>query len=234
MNSKHFLTISSLAIGVATAISAAPAGAVSITTGSLTFSDGAINSTPGGFSPLTGTSGNIFTVDFNRGNLATTTQATGTFATLIPGVSPIQAVGSPISPSTGNFAYVSGAPVGFFDYRLTNVNGLDFNFGSSVGVLNIASNSIFRGSFAGSGNPNFSLNPTPGVATFANGANTTPLVLANFDFSIGVNPDSTGSFGITVSAPTAAIPEPFTIIGTLIGGTAAFRMRKKLTSSVEK
>jgi hypothetical protein len=27
---------------------------------------------------------------------------------------------------------------------------------------------------------------------------------------------------------STAVPEPFTIIGTLIGGTAAFRMRKKL------
>ncbi|WP_396133686.1 PEP-CTERM sorting domain-containing protein [Chamaesiphon sp. OTE_75_metabat_556] len=32
-----------------------------------------------------------------------------------------------------------------------------------------------------------------------------------------------------VSAATAA-PEPFTIIGTLVGGTAAIRMRKKLKS----
>ncbi len=30
------------------------------------------------------------------------------------------------------------------------------------------------------------------------------------------------------SAPTTSVPEPFTIIGTLIGGTAALRMRKKL------
>ena len=31
-----------------------------------------------------------------------------------------------------------------------------------------------------------------------------------------------------VSGPQTAVPEPFTIIGTLIGGTAAFRLRKKL------
>ncbi|MCY7337684.1 MAG: PEP-CTERM sorting domain-containing protein [Chamaesiphon sp.] len=30
-----------------------------------------------------------------------------------------------------------------------------------------------------------------------------------------------------------AVPEPFTIIGTIIGGTAAFRMRKKLSNSVK-
>jgi hypothetical protein len=36
------------------------------------------------------------------------------------------------------------------------------------------------------------------------------------------------SFNITPAAPTS-VPEPFTIIGSLIGGTAAFRMKKKLS-----
>jgi hypothetical protein len=34
-----------------------------------------------------------------------------------------------------------------------------------------------------------------------------------------------------VSATSTAVPEPFTIVGTLIGGTAAFRMRKKLSAA---
>lgn len=44
-----------------------------------------------------------------------------------------------------------------------------------------------------------------------------------------------GGFGTTISgAPTAtAVPEPFTIVGTLIGGTAALRMRKKLKSATK-
>jgi hypothetical protein len=33
---------------------------------------------------------------------------------------------------------------------------------------------------------------------------------------------------VNVTAAAASVPEPFTIIGTLIGGTAAVRMRKKL------
>jgi hypothetical protein len=48
-----------------------------------------------------------------------------------------------------------------------------------------------------------------------------------------INP-KTGSaaFGSVVNASAAtAVPEPFTIIGTLIGGTAAVRMRKKLKAS---
>ena len=41
-----------------------------------------------------------------------------------------------------------------------------------------------------------------------------------------VNDRILSSFNI--SAQRTSVPEPFTIIGTLIGGTAAFRMRKKL------
>ncbi len=36
------------------------------------------------------------------------------------------------------------------------------------------------------------------------------------------------NYVVTVPLPATAVPEPFTVIGTLIGGTAAFRMRKKL------
>jgi hypothetical protein len=35
----------------------------------------------------------------------------------------------------------------------------------------------------------------------------------------------------TGSYPSASVPEPFTIIGTLVGGTAALRLRKKLKAS---
>jgi hypothetical protein len=50
------------------------------------------------------------------------------------------------------------------------------------------------------------------VSTFATTGTNTPFSIA---------------FAPTLSTPTA-VPEPFTIIGTLIGGTAALRMRKKL------
>ncbi len=44
-----------------------------------------------------------------------------------------------------------------------------------------------------------------------------------------------GGFGTTIpGTPTGtAVPEPFTIIGTLVGGTAALRMRKKLKSTAK-
>lgn len=45
-----------------------------------------------------------------------------------------------------------------------------------------------------------------------------------------------GGFGTAIpGAPTGtAVPEPFTIIGTLVGGTAALRMRKNLRATAKK
>jgi hypothetical protein len=54
----------------------------------------------------------------------------------------------------------------------------------------------------------------------------------NFDLSsipnLQVVLDSGQTFNVTQANYATAVPEPFTIIGTLIGGTAAFRMRKIL------
>jgi hypothetical protein len=60
------------------------------------------------------------------------------------------------------------------------------------------------------------------------------------NFSAGFN-TGTSFFGRTSAyavdilnvnnTTSTAVPEPFTVIGTLIGGTAAFRMRKKLKST---
>jgi hypothetical protein len=38
-------------------------------------------------------------------------------------------------------------------------------------------------------------------------------------------------FGTTNASTSTSVPEPFTVIGTLVGGTAALRMRKKLKSA---
>ncbi len=45
--------------------------------------------------------------------------------------------------------------------------------------------------------------------------------------------DNTGQFNVNVQAlsQSTSVPEPFTIIGTLVGGTAALRLRKKLKST---
>jgi hypothetical protein len=56
-----------------------------------------------------------------------------------------------------------------------------------------------------------------------------------FLVSTGFSPGESGAFTTTIDGPgnvsaSTSVPEPFTIIGTLVGGTAAMRMRKKLKS----
>jgi hypothetical protein len=53
------------------------------------------------------------------------------------------------------------------------------------------------------------------------------IVVSVISFPIAA---SAAPIGFTAPPPPTptAVPEPFTIIGTIIGGTAAFRMRKKL------
>ena len=51
------------------------------------------------------------------------------------------------------------------------------------------------------------------------------------NFVTGLNRPFGLIFGPDVPLSSTAVPEPFTIVGTLIGGTAALRMRKKLKDS---
>lgn len=58
---------------------------------------------------------------------------------------------------------------------------------------------------------------------FPSGQNSFNGRTANWAFDItGVD---------TATGPSTAVPEPFTIVGTIIGGTAALRMRKKLKAT---
>jgi hypothetical protein len=62
------------------------------------------------------------------------------------------------------------------------------------------------------------------------GTHTLQLVIAD----LGDNIYDSGVFlqaGSITATATTAVPEPFTVIGSIIGGTAAFRMRKKLKSN---
>lgn len=58
-----------------------------------------------------------------------------------------------------------------------------------------------------------------------------------FLVTTGFFPSQRGTFNNSITGNgnifvgSAAVPEPFTIVGTLIGGTAALRMRKKLKSA---
>ncbi|WP_310482155.1 PEP-CTERM sorting domain-containing protein [Chamaesiphon sp. VAR_48_metabat_403] len=209
--------ISSLAIGVAASLPAAPAQAVALNTGELVFQDGTSNF----FEDVTPIAGDTFAVTFNPGSLAFVTGASGSFSGSFP-VTPL-AYTIASSPATFTFAGINAANT--FDYRLTSGN-LPFTFTNGTN-LTVANNSLFRGSFnANTRGVDFGVINSTG-SFFSNSDGLVPTNALAFSF--GDIPAGTGgSYGIA-----ASVPEPFTIIGTIIGGTAAFRMKKKLSSSAK-
>jgi hypothetical protein len=110
--------------------------------------------------------------------------------------------------------------------------------GFNVGALLLGNSTIgfyqlFRANAAnGLGNPstptNLSLSNVSLASIFGSGlANGTVLEFRTNDSD---DFNNLGAFTVSgsINQATTAVPEPFTIIGTLIGGTAAVRMRKKL------
>ena len=121
-------------------------------------------------------------------------------------------------------AYGPGATVGQFDPSVPNYGSLLLG-NSALGYKQIFAANVDNG--LGSSAP-------PTTLSFSNislgslfGSGLTAGTVLNFQvYDVGYS-DNTGSFAVRGSID-AAVPEPFTIIGTLVGGTAAVRMRKKL------
>lgn len=217
MNSKYLVAICGLAIGATTAISAAPASAVTFNTGELDFGvftspfATAVNPVPG----------NTVAVTFNPSGTASILNSTQSFTTSFnPGTIGVTA------PSSVSLAYVSPT-----SYRLAN--DLVINFANNVGFT-LRQNSTFaltpstnNGILTGN---SFQLANNAG-SFFTSGADITNIPTLAFSFNdTGL---ASGGLYIAQASPTA-VPEPFTIIGTLVGGTAALRMRKKLIGAVSK
>ena len=232
------LAIGTLAIGASVGIAAAPAHAVFITNGQFAFNDGVLNTadtvpfdprnaivTPGS-KIITPVLGNEFTATFNNKNVVIVGTALGDFSTLFPNPT------SPVTSSSVGLRYDSGS-----NYKTTGE--LVFDFGTS-GTLSIASGSTFLNTPQGVSHSNFAYQGT--TASFVNNFNTTIIPITSFNFDVdniaSSNPANTspnGSYSLVTSIigapPSTAVPEPFTIIGTLVGGTAAVRMRKKLAAT---
>jgi hypothetical protein len=225
----QLLAIGSVALGVAAIIPAAPAQAISLTGGELDFSGKttgfytAVN-TGTGLAPVLAPS---FTFDFNK-NISNVAQqasvdfTTGPFASLYPSTP----VNSNISAPTGSFLLVGGPALGTFTYKLTN--NLDFLFASGVN-LHIGAGSTFDGFFSGTGNNTVSFGLNNPVGSYFSDTPNANLESLAFTFSDIRN--RTGSYSI--AAVSVTVPEPFTIIGSLVGGTAALRMRKKLKATTK-
>ncbi len=254
MNSKHFITIGSLAIGVATAISAAPASAVLLAPGSQLRFIGDVLNTSGTID--SGTVGNTFQGTFDTGGGGTVTRATGTFASIFAGVGPTTtSTGLKFSTSNPVFFEQVGPSSTVLGNDYIPTSDLVFIFpdtnGTSTapagGTLTLPANTRFLvtpATSTGTGSrSSFNIYTTPSFGgTFTNGSNTTNLNFTSFSFDVDnfdsnnpLNTSPNGSFSFVATVPDAtAVPEPFTIIGTILGGTAAMRMRKKLLGTVNK
>ena len=207
------IAISGLAIGAAATIPAAPAGAVLLNTGSLGFSDG----TSDFFTSVDQTS---YAVTFSPTQLALITNATGAFSSTFA-----QNELRSITPTTGTFNLVAGSGNVF-----SLASALNFTFPSNSVNVSIGAGSTFTRTFnnVDTGVGFASQNAT---GTVANADGTVNLPSLAFTFN-DIPSAGGGNYGMTLS-PTP-IPEPFTVIGTLVGGAAALRMRKKLADAAKK
>jgi hypothetical protein len=206
-NSLKVVAASSLAVGIAAMMPAAPAGAVLLNSGNFSFADG----TTDFFTSLGQTS---YTVNFNNtSGAAFINSATGSFSsTFAPGSTPA------VTPSTGTFNLVSGNV-----FSLSSP--LSFNFPVNGVNVTIDSGSTFTRTFNGTAaGVGFADLAVSGRVANADGS----VIVQGLSFTFNDNPaPGGGSYSVTL-APS--VPEPFTVIGTIVGGTAAFRMRKKLAN----
>ena len=135
---------------------------------------------------------------------------------------------SPIRSGTLNTNFTDDGPADHGAY-------FKFNFGTlAAGESRVFS--IFYGATPDEASANLALGET-GIELYSfgqsdgNGATGTPQTYI-FGFkgvggtAVVPNPGGGGGAGAATD-----VPEPFTVIGSIIGGTAAFRMRKKLKSS---
>lgn len=215
-NLAQLLAVSSMAIGVAATISAAPAQAVFINPTSLEF-DGRTSSFY-----TKAKNGQDFSITFNpfAPKKANVTDATGDLDPLFatPGS---YSLNSPVL----NFDFISKSGTDRI-YKL--LNPLNFTFSNGV-KISLASGALFSGSVNISG-VTLSVDPNT-AALFGIGTADTAANFFDFAFSDLKNVANAGTYGLIANTKKQEVPEPFSIIGTLIGGTAAFRLKKKLASS---
>jgi hypothetical protein len=113
----------------------------------------------------------------------------------------------------GGFSGRGGIGLGTLNGNILLVRGSGNGF--SGGVSNISNNTY---SGAGNGDGSFVGISAPSIYS---------QTALSVSFNNGVQ-SGNGSLSITFTDPSTPVPEPFTIVGTLIGSGAAYRMRKRL------
>lgn len=157
----------------------------------------------------------------------------GTTGTLKVGVGNVDLIGDGgrFNPYSGNGNYIDlngntlGSITSIATYSAsTFANGgtLTFSYGANgTSKATVSIGTSFLGTVAPSPGSFNTLtyivpNNANGVLTFLSSENSNSGIILD---SIVLNSND---------SPAAAVPEPFTMIGTLVGGTAAIRLRKKL------
>jgi hypothetical protein len=142
-----------------------------------------------------------------------------------------------------SFTSDGSSPIAFKSYGYaggTNAAGTVIAAGGFDPILTLfdtADNYIEEQNGAPNGSPDFNFSRTLSagnyravISTFPNFFNfsANPNFIAGYPGGGDLNGQSLKyAFDIVTTNPTA-VPEPFTVIGTLVGGTAVVRMRKKL------
>jgi hypothetical protein len=217
----QLLAVSSLAVGISSAIAVAPAGAVSLANGDLTFGTSTL---PSFFADVNPGAGD--TISIVLGASTTVGSANGSLKN-----APFFTAPGPYGFNSPNpvvtLNWVSGTNNGPITYLLADP--LIFNFANGV-ILEIAKDTTFTGNIDST-----SVSLSTIVRTnsfFQNDGDVIPLNALSVGFN-DIGGTGNGTYGITAStqAATTSVPEPFTIVGTILGGTAAMRMRKKLADA---
>ncbi|PSB58413.1 hypothetical protein [Chamaesiphon polymorphus] len=225
----QLLSASTLAVGAISTISAVPARAISLAGGQVVWTGEVdnfvqlINPTPGD------------TIDtiFNNISMgaAMVSSATGPFTTTgLFDQSPSGGGVYPIDPSSvTTFTYVSGDSS---NYTYELASDLDFAFANTV-TLTVVAGTKFSGNINPAGTA-ASLFTNDGTGSFyTQGGVRTDVTALSFTLN-DIGGGVTAGYSILASTTTTAVPEPFTIVGTLVGGTVAMRMRKKLATASQE
>lgn len=193
---------------VTTALGAASAGAATFTIPSTTVAGTSVDSGPSFTVTDTFTGADLISLSAS-GIVDLATNETNNYFT--------NAAGTVVTQTT-----FTGTPVGGF-----NGGPLGYNYGALLlGNSTLGFFSVFP---SGSTDPLSISNVTLASLGFTSGiAAGTTLEFRVNDILSGLN--NAGSYTVSGSLESTAVPEPFTVIGTIIGGTAAFRLRKKLKS----
>jgi hypothetical protein len=228
----RILMMGMMTVGACVGMTTRPAQAVSLANGRIDFAGG----TAAFINGVTPASGNSFDITFNHVTpSAKVIAATGSFFT--SGLFNQRTPAGTGADGSGDYDLLSAPTVSFikptgddtnFTYELAN--DLNIEFLNRV-TLTIGSGTKFRGDRNINSVQISTLDRSKSF--FTQDGDRTDLSAFSFSF-IDAGGGPTAVYEIVASTNTAAVPEPFTIVGTMIGGTAALRMRKKLSDAQQK